>query len=127
MPTSNTQPRFDAIQLMPELSVTLLPDTEAAAPYLKEDEVYWPTTSDASTFNIGSDWFVAADLGELIANGMVLEDLLALLVHEAYHVAYNHLRHNVGEKTPAEEEVAYHTQAAATSLFFQFFAWLDRQ
>lgn len=49
----------------------------------------------------------------------------ALLVHEAYHVAYRHFRDYVGEEQPSEEFMAYGVQVVSKALFKAHGTWRD--
>ena len=51
---------------------------------------------------------------------------LALLAHEATHVAMRYLA-DLGEEEAADEELAYAVQAAAGCLFDMHLSWLDKQ
>lgn len=50
---------------------------------------------------------------------------LALLTHEAHHIAQRHFE-ELGEEHPGEEEFAYTTQAAAGCLFDAHLRWCQK-
>lgn len=128
MPTSNTQLETWAVDTMPPVEPVLITSPEDAATLLPDGDVSFPRSpNDAITYRVGDRYVVACDMAALAADGTPLEELLAILAHEAFHCALGHLACVIGDDDPSSEELAYHVQAYAFGLFSQFFAWLDRQ
>lgn len=107
---------------MPEMVAKLVMGPDEVAPYLTDDECCYPSDGEiANTWTCDGVQMVSAIPEELCRGS--LEEALAYLAHEAVHCAKRHLE-TIGEREPAEEELAYHVGSAAYCLFTDFFDWL---
>ncbi|RHN22651.1 hypothetical protein [Collinsella sp. AF31-11] len=105
--------------VMPEMLVALYTSREALARDAGEHGFELPDLSPgdskALTFSCPTKWGYT----HFVLMGGVHGEkykILALLAHEAVHVAMDYL-HYIGDDRPAEEELAYAVEAASGALF----------
>lgn len=116
---------------MPPTSPVLICDEAEASKLLPliddDDRQMWPSEDCAAlTWKFLGQWGASVDVAKALGDGYDLPSMLAMLAHEATHLALRHLR-DLGEEDPAEEELAYHVEQMSLSLFEQFLEWLDGQ
>lgn len=121
----------EPISPMPPVSPVLICDKSEAAKLLPlvddDDRQMWPSDDCAAlTWKFMGQWGTSVDVAKAIGDGYDLPAMLAMLSHEATHLALRHLK-DLGEEEPAEEEVAYHVEQMSLVLFDQFLSWLDKQ
>ena len=83
------------------------------------------TGCDAQTFTLDVD---GTDIAFVLLDpcDRPLWEQLALLAHEATHVAVRYFE-GIGEEEPGNEELAYAVQGAAGCLFDMHLEWLEKQ
>ena len=113
--------------VMPDMRVALYHDRDKLQRDLRKRGIEQPlaTGCDAQTFTFDID-------GKNIAFVMLeqsdypLWEQLALLSHEATHIACRYFE-GLGEEEPGSEELAYAVQAAAGCLFDMHLEWVKKQ
>lgn len=112
---------------MPHMHVTLYHDRDKLSRDLRSRgiEMDFSASGNAQTFTLDID---GTDIAFVLLDpcDWPLWEQLALLAHEATHVAVRYFE-GIGEEEPGDEELAYAVQAAAGCLFDMHLEWLDKQ
>lgn len=120
--------KFDCVLtggVLPPIEVSLWHDREKLKKRLAERdvEIELRKDCDGQTFTVDTG---DGDIHFVLVEGIEkheLYDQLALLAHEATHVASRHFS-SIGEEEPAEEEWAYAIEAVCSALFDMHLAWV---
>ncbi len=116
-----------AMPVMPDLHVSLYHNRNKLQRDLRSRgiELNLSTGCDAQTFTLDVDGTDIAFVLLESCDGPLWEQL-ALLAHEATHVAVRYFE-GIGEEEPGNEELAYAVQGAAGCLFDMHLTWLEKQ